>query len=920
MKPTIIAVFLIVSRILSGQIYKDSGAGVEERVNDLLPRMSITEKLDYVGGFNSFYIRGISRLGLPQIKMSDGPVGVRNYGNTTAYPAGICLAATWDTSLIRAEGNALGRDARSRGVHILLAPGMNIYRAPMCGRNFEYFGEDPYLAGQAAVAYINGVQSQRVVCTAKHYAGNNQEWDRHGVSSNIDERTLHEIYLPAFKESVIKGRTGSVMTSYNLINGIHASQHNYLNNEILKARWHFDGFVMSDWVSTYDGLAAALGGLDLEMPSAAYMSRTNLQSYLNNGTLTQDVIDDKVRRILRIIFRFGFYDLAQTDPTIPANDPSSARVALEVARSGIVLLQNTDSILPLVSDTINTIALIGPNADRYVAGGGSSYTSPFYSITLREGVQNLNIPGLELRYTSGLTSPAEIAAGSVFYLSAGSNIRGLNASYFNNKTLTAPATASRVDTTIDFHWSGSPGITGIGSDNFSIRWTGVIRPDQTGEYEFTVAGDDGYRLWVNNLMVINNWNDQAVTVRKTKVNLSAGQEYPIKLEYYENGGLAEITLGYRLNQEDYQEAIEAASGADAAIVCVGFDNNTEGEGFDRPFKLPDGQDSLIVNVARVNPNTIVVINAGGNVDMNAWVSEVKSIIHAWYPGQEGGTALAEILFGLVNPSGKLPASFERNWQDNPTYNYYHSTNKNVSYGEGLFLGYRHYTSKNKLALFPFGHGLSYTGFEYSNFSVIPDISGDNPSFTASLSIKNTGKMKGMETVQIYVRDIQSTVQRPKMELKGFAKVELEPGESKTVNIKLDPGSFSFYSLALKTFIIEKGEFEIIAGASSTDLRLSQTININEDVILSDNNLRDIIPGIYKLYPNPTSGLLNIGIPETVQLAYVELTDLQGRTISRMNPDSHQLTYDLSGLKEGIYLIRFVEDKTVYTHKILLSGK
>ena len=420
------------------QVYKDKNASVEDRVESIISYMALEEKIDYIGGYLGFSIMPIPRLGLPQIIMSDGPVGVRSYGNTTAYPAGISNAATWDTSLISQLGQALGKDARARGVHILLGPGLNIYRAPMCGRNFEYFGEDPFLAGQMATVYVKGVQSKRVVATCKHFACNNQEWDRYDVSSDVDERTLQEIYLPAFKAAVNEGKTGAIMNAYNLLNGEHCTQNNHLNNEILKKSWGFDGILMSDWGATHDGVAAALGGLDLEMPTGDYMNRTTLLPAITNGTITEDIINDKVRRILRIIFRFGFYDNTQLDNSIPKDNPDNALVALQLARSGIVLLKNQDSILPLSKGKIKKLAIIGPNADQYVAGGGSSYTTPFHSVTILQGVKNLIDTGITLNFAAGMPDIYEMAKKSIFYTDSSLLKKGLKGDYFNTQDLSGP--------------------------------------------------------------------------------------------------------------------------------------------------------------------------------------------------------------------------------------------------------------------------------------------------------------------------------------------------------------------------------------------------------------------------------------------------------------------------------------------------
>lgn len=823
MRCLIIISFLFAPIIVYPQVYKNPKASVEERVNDMLGKMTLEEKIDYIGGYHGFYIRGIERLGLPEIKMSDGPVGTRNDGKTTAYPASILSAATWDTTLVNSLGVALGKDARARGVHILLAPGVNIYRAPMGGRNFEYFGEDPYLAGRMAVNYIKGVQSQKVVATVKHYAGNNQEWDRNHVSSDIDERTLQEIYLPAFKAAVTEGKVGAVMNSYNLVNGVHATQNNHLNNEILKGAWKFDGILMSDWVATYDGVAAAKNGLDLEMPSAAFMNRKNLLPALNDGTLQQSVIDDKVRRILRIIFRFGFYDNKQQDTLLPRDNPENAAVALELARNGIVLLKNSNNILPF-SNKLRSIAVIGPNADEYIAGGGSSYTRTFHSVSLLQGIKNIN-KNATVTYTSGSVGPIEVHVNeSEFYTAPASAEKGLTAAYFNNPNLEGSPVATIADKIINHTWPAEPGIIGIGPDHFSIRYTGVIRPSKAGVYKLSVRGDDGFRLFVNDKKVIDMWSDHGAVLKSTTMTLEAGKEYQLKLEFYENTGTAQIAFAAYKDQIDFTEAIKAAAAADVVVLSVGFNNTSEGEGADRTFELPEYQDTLINVIAKANPNTVVVLNAGGNVDMYKWISSVKGLVHAWYPGQEGGTAVAEILFGKVNPSGKLPASFEKQWQDNPTFNNYYDGDKDkrVAYKEGLNIGYRYYDNSNVKPLFPFGFGLSYTSFQYSDLKITNNGKGN---VLVTFKIKNTGKLDGAEAAQIYVHQEKSNVARPVKELKGFAKVYLKQGETKTVTIPLTVDAFSYYKINKNAFGYDAGRFRILVGSSSEKILLKGNVQI-----------------------------------------------------------------------------------------------
>jgi beta-glucosidase len=411
----VIVSFLLLVPFSASQATLPPSADVEKRVDTILGKMTLEEKITIIGGINDFYTRPIPRLSIPSLRMSDGPLGVHDYGPTAAYPAGIALAASWDPELAKRVGTAMGKDARARGVHFILAPGMNIYRAPMCGRNFEYFGEDPFLASRVAVSLIEGIQGQQVIATAKHFAGNNQEFDRYNISSDIDERTLREIYLAAFEASVKEAKVGAVMNSYNLLNGVHATQNNHLNNEILKKEWGFDGILMSDWDSTHDGIGAANGGLDLEMPSPAFMNQAALVPAIQAGKVSVATIDDKVRRILRKAIQFGFFDRAQVLSDLPLYSQESREVALEEARSGMVLLKNTGNLLPLNRQKLKTVALLGPNAfPAVIGGGGSSLTKPYNAVSFLEGISNYLGPQVKVLHVEDVPPLDETFANSEF--------------------------------------------------------------------------------------------------------------------------------------------------------------------------------------------------------------------------------------------------------------------------------------------------------------------------------------------------------------------------------------------------------------------------------------------------------------------------------------------------------------------------
>ena len=819
-RPLIVALFLLVlSQLVIAQT--PASGDVEKRVDSILRKMTLEEKIDLIGGTHDFYTRPLPRLGIPSLRMSDGPLGVHDYGLTTAYPAGIALAATWNTDLAFRFGTAMGKDARARGVNFILAPGLNIYRAPMCGRNFEYFGEDPFLASRMAVGVIEGIQSQGVFATAKHFAGNNQEYDREHVSSDIDERTLREIYLPAFEAAVKEAHVGAVMDSYNLVNGVHMTQNTHLNIEILKKEWGFDGILMSDWDATHDGVAAANGGLDLEMPAAKFMTSENLIPAVKAGAVSTETIDDKVRRILRKAIEFGFFDRPQTDTNIPLYSQEGRQVALEVARQGFVLLKNRGNLLPLDKTKLKTVAVIGPDAyPAVVGGGGSSETKPFNAVSFLEGISNYLGTSTKVLYATD-TPPLDGVFDNSEFVTAPNGEAGLRSEYFTNENLEGKPVLVRTDRHVNFKWENGSFAPGEPEDHFSARWTGYFVPRKSGDYRFYTSADDGARLYIGDDLVINDWQRHAETLDTYTRHLEAGQPYKIRVEYFEAEGTATMGFGVA-SAEDFVglQTKPLAAKADAVILCVGFDPSSEGEGSDRSFSLPAGQDDLIRQIASVNKNTIVVLTAGGNVDMTSWIDQVPALLHTWYPGQEGGNALAQILFGDYSPSGKLPASFERRWEDSATnHSYYADNEKHVKYSEGVFLGYRYFDGSAVKPLFAFGFGLSYTTFGYSNLSISPAAGNLDAPLTVSFDVKNTGAREGAEVAELYVGDSHAGVPRPPKELKGFAKVDLQPGETKHVTLTLNRRAFSFYDVKKGDWSAEPGEFAILVGSASDDIRL-----------------------------------------------------------------------------------------------------
>ena len=711
-------------------LFSDSKQPLETRVEDLLSRLTLEEKISLVHADSKFTTAAIPRLGIPRRWMSDGPHGVREdvgpntwavAGHTddfsTAMPAGICLAATWNPNLGYSEGEAIGQEARERGKDIMLGPGVNILRTPLCGRNFEYLGEDPFLTSRMAAGYIRGAQSQDISSCVKHFALNNQEFDRGTINVEVDERALREIYLPAFKAAVQEAGVWSVMGAYNQFRGQHCCENDYLLNKILKDEWGFKGLVMSDWAGAHDTREAALNGLDLEMGSETnyddfYLAQPYLDA-LTNGVLPMAGLDEKARRNLRVMFATHVLDPGRKTGSL--NTAAHEDTARRVAEEGIVLLKNKNNLLPLNPEKIKTIAVIGENATRLQAHGGqSSEIKAFYEITPLAGILNRVDRQATVTYAMGYDAPA-----------------------------------------------ASPRST---------------RPKTAGE-PFSAA-------------------------------------------------------------ELADRAVAAARAADVVIFIGGLNHDIglDCESRDRKdMKLPYGQDELISKIVAANPKTIFVLE-GTMVEMDSWLGKVPALLQAWYPGMEGGNALARVLFGDVNPSGKLPCTFPKRLEDSPAHelNAYPGTNGTVTYVEGLLVGYRWFDAKSIEPLFPFGFGLSYTTFKYSNLKLVESDSGTNGTIvTAQFEIENTGAVAGAEVAQLYVHQDNPGVQRPEKELKGFRKVFLQPGEKQTVSITLAQNAFAFYDPDKKGWDAEKGRFKILVGGSSRDIVLQSNYSLAETVFEKD---------------------------------------------------------------------------------------
>lgn len=788
---------------------------IEQRVENALRQLTLDEKIDLIAGYRGFDIRPIPKAGLPLMHMSDGPAGLRNDGPSTAYPAPVNIAAAFDPELARRYGVAIGRDARSRGVNIWLGPGMNLSRIPQNGRNFEYFGEDPYLASQTAVGVVQGVQSQGVVATIKHFAANNHENDRFTDSADVDERTMRELYLRSFEACVKEGKTWAVMSSYNRLNGVYASENPFLIHT-LKDEWGFKGIYMSDWGATHSALGAAKAGLDLEMPGPDNFNAANLKPLIASGELPMSAVDDKVRRIIRTGYAMDFDKRPQRDESIPRDDPQNSETALQIAREGIVLLQNKGNFLPFEKGKVHRIVVMGPNAATAVTGGGgSSFVEPFHSVSVLDAVREIagsdvQVEGRPWASETNFAPRIEGLQGS------------LHAEYFANRRLQGAPAVTRDETAIDHDWSGGP-VEGIGHENFSVRWTGTVRPAESGTYLLLARTDDGVRIDVDGKRIIDHWHERGATTDAVPIQLTGGQDHAIKIEYFQAAGDAVARVGLLPQNGQIREAVRGLEDADAVVMCIGFNPSLEGEGQDRPFELPAFQRLVLDEVVRRGKHVVLVNNSGAGVDLAPWADRVTAILQTWYPGQNGNRALAEILFGVTNPSGKLPTTFPRTLAGTYYATAYPPRNGHIVYREGLFIGYRWFDAHHVKPLFPFGYGLSYTKFNLNDFK----LRTTQGAVEATVTVKNTGSRPGAEVVQLYAGYEQSRVPRPVRELKGFRRVALQPGESKTITIPMDVSAVAYYDVARHAWVDEAGQVDVWLGTSSENLPLHGRFTVTD---------------------------------------------------------------------------------------------
>ena len=816
---------------------------MSEPVDGLVGRLELREKVALLGGTDWWHTAAIERLGIPPLKMSDGPAGVRGAhvsgGPASAsFPCGTALGATWDVELIGRVGTALAAELRSKGAHLILGPTVNLHRTPLAGRNFECFSEDPFLTARLAVAYIEAVQAQGVGATVKHFVANDSEFERMSISSEVPERALRELYLLPFEAAVREASTWAIMTGYNKLAGTFCSENDELLGSILREEWGFDGMVVSDWFGTHSTEAATRAGLDLEMPGPPLHRGDALERAVESGALAESVVDDRVRRVLQLAERTGVLAGTATDPTVEWYDDDPARRALlrEASAASIVLLRNEPlpggvPLLPLAAASLTSMAVLGPTASFASAqGGGSAQVPSPYEVSPLEGLTAALGGSVRVVHEPGATITRGPARLDPARLRTANGDRGLDVEYVAGPDPEGEVVQRDVSRRSWFQWDPEFAPGGF-SEAWSVRLAAEYTAAWSGEHVFGVRTDGMVRLRVGETTA-DSWDaDAGRRTVSVSVDLDAGASVALSVAFAGPASDQHFGLDFRVLEpipaDLADRAVAAAAAADVAIVVVGLDSTWETEGKDRAdLALPGGQAELVLRVVGANPRTVVVVNTGAPVDM-AWAADVPAVVQLWYPGQEGGNALADVLLGAVNPGGKLPTTFPHRLADHPSMLNYPGERGAVHYGEGLFIGYRAFDRTDTEPRFAFGHGLSYTTFEYGPLVLSTTRIGRDRRVTVSVDVTNTGTVEGDEVVQLYVADLEASVIRPLKELKGFRRVRIATGDTEPVSFDLDERAFAFWDPTVQGWVAEPGDFEVLVGSSSRDIRAKALLTLVE---------------------------------------------------------------------------------------------
>jgi beta-glucosidase len=822
---------------------------MSQRVDKLVSELELNEKIGLVSGRDMWNNHAVERLGIGNLKVSDGPNGARGrhfegFTTSACFPCGTALGASFNPTLVEQIGAALGREARSKAARLLLAPTINIHRSPLAGRNFECYSEDPHLSARTAVAFVRGVQSQGVGATLKHFACNDSEFERHTISSELSERALREIYLHPFEAAVKEAQPWSVMSGYNRVGGTYCAEHPRLLTEILRDEWGFDGFVISDWFGTQSTAASANAGLDLEMPGPVRHWGEKLSDAIEQGEVSLATLDQMVSRVLSVHERAGLLDGPVPDVEVANDLPEDRALARTAAVEATVLLRNESATLPFDASQIKSIAVIGPNAAvAMMQGGGSAYVAPHRTVTPLAGLQARAGEGVRVLHERGCTNHREdIPTLDTRWIELGADHKtpSLMTEIFAGLELEGAPITTQARRRADCVWMNGFD-PNVDFASFSARMSGVFIAPESGEYRFTLRSSGLSRLIIDGACVLDNWTSQTkgdafygggTTEIEYAISLEAGSRHELTIEYSCAG--APGMIGFTcccLTPEPgdmMERAIAAASEADCAVVIVGLNPEWESEGRDRiDMALPGRQAELIERVCAANPRTAVVINAGSPIDME-WEEQAPAIMQVWYPGQEMGHAIADVIFGDASPGGRLPTTIPRRYEDNPALEFYPGEDGQIHYGEDLFVGYRHYDTHDVAPRFAFGHGLSYSKFEYRNLKLDRKSVAVGESLSLEVEVTNVGERRASEVVQVYVHDDECRLPRPEQELRAFEKIELDPGASQVVRFELDARAMSYYDPDASEWTVDPGSFEVRVGASSRDIRLQSRFDVARD--------------------------------------------------------------------------------------------
>ena len=801
---------------------------MSQLVERLLAELTLEEKVSLCAGADTWHTPPVARLGIPSLKMTDGPAGARgvwfNGGPATVTaPCGIALGATWNPDLVRDVGRVLGSQARTKGAQVLLGPTVNMHRHPLNGRHFECYTEDPHLAAELAAAFVGGVQSERVATAIKHFAANDQEFERMTISAEVDNRTLREVYLAPFEAAVVRGRSKSIMAAYNRLNGMYCAENEWLLRTVLARNWEFDGFVVSDWFGTQSTVESANSGLDVEMPGPPAWFGDKLLEAVRSGAVALSVIDEKVIRLLSVMEWCGILDPGYERPPETALDsPADRAVVRRAAQEAIVLLKN-DGVLPLDARALKSVAVIGPNAAvGRIQGGGSANLTPHYAVSPLDGIRARLGARVEVVFEQGCTIDRVPPPAGPLGLPVGFRME------FRRPGETEVLATQQIRELL-MTWIGD--IPGVGRGPFDLTADGDFACPESGDWTVSLSAG---RLFIGGDLVLDTAAPPARAYQgRTQVRLAlpfvAGRRYWIRVEaHIPEARVAVFRVGLQPPQHAAatERAVAAAAKADVAIVVVGTNSEFESEGVDRKtLELPGDQAELIRRVAAVNPRTVVVLNTGSPFNID-WDADAAALVEMWFPGQECGRALADVLFGDADPGGRLPTTFPLRLEDTPAFANYPGAEGRVVYGEGVFIGHRWYEARGLPVKYPFGHGLSYATFEMGALTAEREVVALRDVVRCSVDVTNTAARAGTTVVQLYVADREASVPRPPQELKAFAKVALAAGESRTVAFELAPRAFAFWDEDKPGgWTCEPGDFELRAGFSSADIRSVVDIEI-----------------------------------------------------------------------------------------------